>query len=103
MEYSSIDIGIGAQSGGEGKVRVAHGSVLIVFHSLMTIVWSGDAATLCSGVYTGIISTAAILSFAAQISRQATSPDGHPIQLRRAIGVTSPFHQQWGRECKRLP
>jgi hypothetical protein len=30
VEYSSIDIGIGAQSGGEGKVRVGHGSVLIL-------------------------------------------------------------------------
>jgi hypothetical protein len=40
---------------------------------------SGDAATLCYGVYTGIISTAAILSCAAHISRQATSHDGRPI------------------------
>ena len=32
------------------------------FHSLMTIVFeSGDAATLCYGVYMGIISTAAVL------------------------------------------
>jgi hypothetical protein len=32
------------------------------FHSLMTIVFeSGDAATLCYGLYMGIISTAAIL------------------------------------------
>ena len=32
------------------------------FHSLMTIVFeAGDAATLCYGVYMGIISTAAVL------------------------------------------